>query len=89
MDILIEIIVDIYGEIIFGMIPKEGLSRRARNLIKLVAAVIFLGVVALTAVGTYYLIEEDRMIGLLLIGIAAVILVAHIVLFCIFRKRKK
>ncbi len=88
MDILIEIIVDIYGEIVFGMIPEEGLTKRARRLLKLLAAAVFLGMVALTAVGSYYLFEERRLIGLLPIGIALTLLIAHIVLF-FFAKRRK
>ena len=89
MDVLIEIIIDVYGEIIFGLIPEEGISRRARRLIKLTAIMIFFGVVALTAVGTYYLVQERRAIGFLPIGIAIAILAAHIVLFVVTRKRKK
>lgn len=89
MDILIEVIIDIYGEIVFGMIPEKGLTERARRLLKLLAAVVFLGMVALTAVGTYYLFEEGRLIGLLPLGIALALLIAHVVLFLIAKGRKR
>ncbi len=88
MDLLIEIIVDIYGEIVFGMIPEEGISKRARRLMTLLGTVVLLGMVALTAVGTYYLIEEGRLIGLLPLGIALALLAAHVVLFFMARRRK-
>ena len=89
MDDLIELVVDLYGEIVFGLIPKEGLSRRALVGIKVVAAVIFLAMISLLAVGSYYLFEEGRMIGLLPIGIAVALLLAHIIVFLIFKLRKR
>lgn len=87
MEFLVELIIELYGELVFGMIPEKGISRRARTVIKVVAAFIFVTTFILAMLGVYYL-NDGRMIGLLPIGIAAAILVAHIVFFCVVRKRK-
>ena len=88
MEILVELIIELYGELVFGMIPEEGISRRARTVIKVVAALIFVTTFILAMLGVYYL-NDGRMIGLLPIGIAAASLVAHIVFFVVARKRKR
>ena len=88
MDFFVELIIDLYGELVFGMIPERGISRRARIVIKLVAAVLTLTTFALAMVGLYYL-DEGRPIGFLPLGIAAAILIAHIAFFVIVRRRRK
>ena len=88
MEFLVELIIELYGELVFGMIPEKGISHRARTVIKVVAALIFLTTFILAMLGVYYL-NDGRMIGLLPIGIAAAILVVHIVFFVVARKRKR
>ena len=88
MEFLVELIIELYGELVFGMIPEKGISRRARTVIKVVAALIFVTTFILAMLGVYYL-NDGRMIGLLPIGIAAASLVAHIVFFVVARKRKR
>ena len=88
MDFFVELIIELYGELVFGMIPERGISRRARIVIKLVAIAIFLVTFVLAILGAYYL-DAARPIGFLPLGIAAAIIVAHIVFIVVMRKHRK
>ena len=48
MDLLIEILLDVYGELIFLIVPEKRTNKKYIIITKIIAILVFIGVAALT-----------------------------------------
>ena len=89
MDLLIEILLDVYGELIFLIVPEKRTNKKYVIITKIIAILIFIGVAALTLWGAFLITERDNLIGILPISIAAIIALIQIILGIIFFKKRR
>lgn len=78
MELLTEILFEVYGELMFLIIPKNRMDKKYVMIAKPIAIFVFIGVVALALWGGILIAEYNNLIGILPISIAVVISVAQI-----------
>ena len=89
MDIVIEIFLEIYLELMLLIVPEEKRKKRHYIIATVVAIIFTFGILALGFWGVYLLAEEKKLIGLLPLVIAVMLSVAQITAgILIHRKRK-
>ena len=89
MDLLIEILLDVYGELIFLIVPEKRTNKKYVIITKIIAILVFIGVAVLTLWGAFLITERDNLIGILPISIAALISLIQVILgIILFKKRR-
>ena len=78
MELLTEILFEVYGELMFLIIPEKRMSKKYVIIAKAIAIFVFIGVMALALWGGILIAEYNNLIGILPISIAVVISVAQI-----------
>lgn len=78
MELLTEILFEVYGELMFLIIPEKRMDKKYVIIAKAIAIFVFIGVVALALWGGILIAEYNNLIGILPISIAVVISVAQI-----------
>lgn len=85
MELLAEILFEVYGELMFLIIPDKRLNKKYVIVTKIIAVLVFIGVLSLAIWGVVLISEYNNLAGIVPISIAAVIsllqIVAGIVLF--------
>ena len=85
MEFLAEILFDVYGELMFLIVPEKKMSKKYVLITRIIAILVFVGVIALALWGVVLISEQSKLIGILPISIAVVIslsqIIAGIVLF--------
>ena len=90
MDIVIEILIEIYLELMFLIIPEEKRSKKHLIVTKMIAIICTLGVVALGVWGIVWIAEYHNLWGILPLSVACVLSVAQITLgIVLFVRRNK
>ena len=79
MELLAEILLEVYFELLVLFIPENRLSRRHRILAKVVAVIVFLGSLALAFWGACLILTDENPIGILPISIAVAIALIQII----------
>ena len=87
MDILVEIFLEIYIELMFLIIPEKNITKKHKIIAKILAIVVVLGVLALGIWGGVMIWEYGKLWGIAPFTIAIVISVAQIVLGIILYKK--
>ena len=78
MELLGEILLEVYGELMFLIIPEIRVNKKYAVITKIIAALVFIGVIALAFWGAA-LVMDDNPIGILPISIAVVVSLAQII----------
>ena len=90
MELLAEILLEVYFELLVLFIPEDRLSHRHRILAKVVAVIVFLGTLALAFWGACLILTEENPIGILPISIAVAIALIQIIGgILLYRKHNK
>lgn len=90
MDIVFELILDLYLELALIFIPEEKLKKWQVITLKCLCLLIYFAVVALFALGIWLVNEENKTAGIALIVISSVIVLAQIVIFsCVLIHKHK
>lgn len=84
MDLLIEILLDVYMELMLLVIPEERVSRKHKIIAKVIAISILFGVLALIVWGIVLIVDNGNLLGVIPITVAAVISVVQIVFGIVF-----
>lgn len=79
MDMLAEILFEVYGELMFLIIPEKRMNKKYVVLTKMIAVLVFVGVVALVLWGAILISDYQNPMGILPISVAAVISLAQII----------
>ena len=79
MELLTEILFEVYGELMFLIIPEKKMNKKYVIAAKIVAVLVFVGVIALALWGVALISEYNKPIGILPIVIAALISLAQII----------
>ena len=88
MDILVEMLLEVYMELMLLIVPEKATSRRFVIFAKLFAVLMLVGIFALVIWGCVLIFDYGNMLGVLPISIAALISVFQIVAGIIFHVRQ-
>ena len=88
MDILFEIIFEVYLELMFLIVPEDKRNRGVVFLTKVIAILVMAGVIALVVWGAIQYFDYGRRVGIIYFVLAAVISIAQIALGIIFYRRR-
>ena len=85
MDILFEILFDVYGELMTLIIPGKCTDKKYRIISRIIAIVVIFGVIALALWGVYLIFDLGNLLGIIPLSFAVLIslfqIVAGIVLY--------
>ena len=79
MELLAEILFEVYGELMFLIIPEKRMSKKYVIVAKVVAVLVFLGVIALALWGAILVSDHNDLMGIIPISIAVAISLAQII----------
>ena len=85
MELLTEILFEVYGELMFIIVPNKKMNKKYVLITKIISILVFIGVIALILWGTILISNYNNLIGILPISIAIIIsliqIIAGIILF--------
>lgn len=79
MELLAEILFEVYGELMFLIIPEKRMNKKYVIIAKAIAVLVFIGVIALVLWGAILISDYNNLIGIVPISIAVVISLAQII----------
>ena len=90
MELLFEILIEIYMEMMMLIIPEEKRGKRHYRIATIIAIVCTLGVMALGVWGIVLIVDKQNLLGILPLTVAILLSVMQIVLgIILFIKRNK
>ena len=87
MDIVIEILLEIYMELMFLVVPEKNATKKHIWIAKIAAVLVVLGTFALVIWGGVLIADHNNLWGILPIAIAVVISLAQIIAGIILFKK--
>ena len=87
MDIVVEIFLEIYMELMFLVVPEKNVSKKHIRIAKIVAIIVVFGIFALAIWGAVLIADDHNMWGIVPIAIAAVLSIIQIVAGIVLFKR--
>ena len=87
MDIVVEILIEIYMELMFLIIPEKNVGPKHIRLVKILAVLVFFGLAALFVWGMVLVTDEGDPLGYIPIGIAAAVSLAQIIAGIVLYKK--
>ena len=87
MDLLVEFILELYGELMLVFVPEKNLSKKHIIIAKVIALCVVFATFALVIWGIYLISEKDSLLGILPIAAAVIISLLQIILGIIFYKK--
>ena len=87
MEILAEILLDVYGELMLLIVPEKGTSKKIILLSKIFAILVLMGGIALVLWGIYLIADQDNLLGILPITLAVIISLAQIIAGIVLYKK--
>ena len=79
MELLAEILFEVYGNLMFLIIPEKRMSKKYVIIAKIIAILVFIGAIALVLWGAILISDYNNLIGIVPISIAVVISLAQII----------
>ena len=87
MDILIEVILDLYLELMVMIVPEKNVTKGMRVLAIIIAIVLAIGLPALFLLGASLLFEKNTVWGLILMIVSVVLVLAQIIAGIVLYKK--
>ena len=87
MDILIEVVLDLYLELMVMIVPEKNVTKGMRVLAIIIAIVFAFGLPALFLFGASLLFEQNTVWGLILMIVSAVLVLAQIIASIVLYKK--
>lgn len=87
MDIIAEILIELYGELMFLIIPEKRLGKTYTAVVKITAVTVFLGVIALVIWGGVLIWERGNLLGIIPLSVGVLISLAQIIAGIILYKK--
>ncbi|MBQ7340217.1 MAG: hypothetical protein IJW43_05135 [Clostridia bacterium] len=89
MELLVEIILEVYMELMLLVVPEEKtITKKHRIIVGIIALIITFGVLALGVWGGVLVFEMGRLIGIIPLGLAIIISILQIVFGIILHNKK-
>ena len=87
MDLVIEILLEIYSELMFLVIPEKNASKNHILLVKIAAVTMFLVLVALFVWGLVLLVDKNNCWGAVPIAVAVLVSLVQIIAGIVLYKK--
>jgi len=87
MDILIEIVLEVYMELMFLIVPERNITKKQKLLVKLAAIVVTVGLLALAFWGIVLIADQGNLWGIAPITVAATLSLVQIVMGIVLYRR--
>lgn len=78
MELLIEILLEVYMELMFLIVPEDKRRKKHRIITAIIAIVITFGLIALGVWGVYLIADEKNLWGILPLAVAILLSIAQI-----------
>ncbi len=79
MEILAEILFEVYGELMLLIIPEKSTGKAYTFAVKIIAAAVLIGAVALVIWGAVLIMDHGDLLGIIPIAMGALISLAQII----------
>lgn len=87
MDLLAEILLEVYAELMFLIVPEKRMDKKYVLISKIVAVCVFVGVIALAVWGAVLIADYGNLIGIVPIAIAVTVSLAQIIAGIVLYKK--
>ena len=87
MDILIEIVLEVYMELMFLIVPERNITKKQKLLVKLAAIVVTVGLLALAFWGIVLIADQGNLWGIAPITAAVALSLVQIVMGIVLYRR--
>ena len=87
MDLMVEILLEIYMELMLLVIPEKNVSKKHIRIAKILAILAVLGMLALVIWGAVLIADHQNMWGILPIAIAVMLSLAQVVAGIVLYKK--
>lgn len=87
MDILVEILLEVYMELMLLIVPEKNVTKKHRICAKVFAIAVLLGIIALFVWGIVLIVDYRNLWGILPITIASVFSLFQIIAGIVFYKK--
>lgn len=87
MEIIMEILLEVYLEMMVLIIPEKNISKKQQTVMKVLAVIVVLILLALAVWGIVLICDYDNLWGIVPIGIAALLSLAQIIAGCVLYKK--
>ena len=87
MDILIEIFLEVYMELMMLIVPEKNITKKHQTIAKIIAIVVLFGVMALAVWGIVLIWEQGNLLGIAPLGFAIAFSLFQIIFGIVFYKK--
>ena len=87
MDILVEVFLEIYMELMLFVVPEKNISKKHKVIAKIIAIAVLLVVLALAVWGIILIVDYSNLLGIIPLAFAIVISVFQIVFGIVLYKK--
>lgn len=79
MDVVIEILLEIYMELMFLVIPEKNVGKKQICIAKIMAILVVVGIFALVIWGGALIVDHNNLLGIVPIAVAVTLSLAQII----------
>ncbi len=87
-EFVIEILFDLYDEIVSYFLPSRLIPKWLKIILRLICAIISITNVGLVFAGVWYINENVMPLGLILTAIGGALIIVHVILVIILHKKR-
>lgn len=87
MDIVIEILLEVYMELMFLIVPEKNVEKKHIWIVKILAIAVVLGIFALAIWGTVLIMDHSNLWGIAAIVAAVILSLAQIIAGIVLYKK--
>lgn len=80
MDFLMELIFEVYLDLMMLIVPEKNISKKHKNIAKVIAILVLFGVLALAFWGIVLIVDYNNLLGIIPLAVAIIISLAQIIL---------
>ena len=89
MEFLAEILFEVYGELMFLIIPEKKMNKKYLMISKIIAILVYVGAIALAVWGVVLIADCGNLMGIVPISVAAILSLAQIVAGIVLYKKRR
>lgn len=80
MDFLMELLFEVYLDLMMLIVPEKNISKKHKNIAKVIAILVLFGVLALAFWGIVLIVDYNNLLGIIPLAVAIIISLAQIIL---------
>ena len=80
MDFLMELLFEVYLDLMMIIVPEKNISKKHKNIAKVIAILVLFGVLALAFWGIVLIVDYNNLLGIIPLAVAIIISLAQIIL---------